>query len=165
MNLSLSLTERFRFSQVMRCDTRDPRSEVSYPALWLDIFVVQHLSIVVDNRYSKNILLKSVCTYLASPSLDLSISTISQSTATTGVSLIISNQYFHLPLECVIARSEYGLYHGGPQSVALRLIHPLSLLLIAYILFMLHFVAEFHISLLVRTALLLLLLPFGYDLV
>ena len=48
----LGLLKGFGFVHMMRSHTRDPSPKVRYAALWLNIFIVQNMTIVVNNRDS-----------------------------------------------------------------------------------------------------------------
>jgi hypothetical protein len=45
----LGLLEGFGSVHVMRGHSRDPSPKVRYTTLWLDIFIIQHVTIVVNN--------------------------------------------------------------------------------------------------------------------
>ena len=48
----LGLLKGFGFVHMMRGHTRDPSPKIRYATLWLNIFIVQHMTIVVNNRDS-----------------------------------------------------------------------------------------------------------------
>ena len=89
MGILLCLRERYRsitLFEMGRGDAAHPSSEVCDSPCWSYILVVQHVAVVVDYGHPKPMVTLLEEAYLASASLLFSTPTISQSTATIGVS-------------------------------------------------------------------------------
>jgi hypothetical protein len=169
MHLSFGLAKWFGFCHVMRRYTWDPSPEVSYSALWLDIFVVQHLTIVINYWHSKSHIL-TFLSKLPSKSITWSINLYHFTIHCNHRSLPIPPSItlsISLPLECFIPRSEYRFNHCRSQPVPLGLIHTLRFFLPSHLLLVSHLIPKLHITLLVVVTPLhiFLLFPLCNDLI
>ena len=118
MHLLLSLREGNGFLHMSWGYSRDPRPEVCDPSFWPHILIVKNMPVVIDNRNSIYVSWSMTWRdYLASASENLSTSTISQSTDTTGVSLKVCYTIRAYPLNKV----EFGLKMESTSDIELSL--------------------------------------------